>query len=53
MNLLTEKIKKLYFKYLSPFLDLHNGYLVNYTISERPVLSMVISMSILSSYGAQ
>ena len=30
--------------YLSPILDLHNGYLVSYTISERPVLSMVISM---------
>lgn len=27
--------------YLSPILDLHNGYLVSYTISERPVLSMV------------
>ena len=30
--------------YLSPILDLHNGYLVSYTISERPVLSMVTSM---------
>ncbi len=30
--------------YLSPILDLHNGYLVSYTISERPVLGMVISM---------
>lgn len=30
--------------YLSPILDLHNGYLISYTISERPVLSMVISM---------
>ena len=30
--------------YLSPILDLHNGYLVSYTISEWPVLSMVISM---------
>ena len=30
--------------YLSPILDLHNGYLVSYTISERPVLSMVSSM---------
>src|SRR5699024_8975991 len=25
-------------------LDLHNGYLVSYTISERPVLSMVTTM---------
>ena len=30
--------------YLSPILDLHNGYLVSYTISERPVLSMVTTM---------
>ena len=30
--------------YLSPVLDLHNGYLVSYTISERPVLSMVTTM---------
>ena len=30
--------------YLSPILDLHNGYLVSYTISERPVLDMVTSM---------
>ena len=30
--------------YLSPVLDLHNGYLVSYTISERPVLGMVTSM---------
>ena len=30
--------------YLSPILDLHNGYLVSYTISDRPILSMVISM---------
>ena len=30
--------------YLSPILDLHNGYLVSYTISERPVLGMVTSM---------
>ena len=30
--------------YLSPILDLHNGYLVSYTISERPVLSMITSM---------
>ena len=30
--------------YLSPILDLHNGYLVSYTISDRPVLSMVTSM---------
>ena len=30
--------------YLSPILDLHDGYLVSYTISEHPVLSMVTSM---------
>ena len=30
--------------YLSPILDLHNGYLVSYTISDRPVLSMVTAM---------
>ena len=30
--------------YLSPILDLHNGYLVSYTIADRPVLSMVTSM---------
>ena len=30
--------------YLSPVLDLHNGYLVSYTISDRPVLSMVTTM---------
>ena len=30
--------------YLSPVLDLHNGYLVSYTISDRPVLDMVTSM---------
>lgn len=30
--------------YLSPILDLHNGYLVSYTISEHPVLSMVTTM---------
>ena len=29
--------------YLSPILDLHNGYLVSYTISDRPVLGMVTS----------
>ena len=29
---------------LSPILDLHNGYLVSYTISERPVLNMVTTM---------
>lgn len=33
--------QKLYF---SAILDLHNGYLVSYTISERPVLNMVITM---------
>ena len=27
--------------YLSPILDLHNGYLVSYTISDRPVLGMI------------
>ena len=30
--------------YLSPILDLHNGYLVSYTISEHPVLNMVTTM---------
>ena len=30
--------------YLSPILDLHNGYLVSYTISERPIMSMVTTM---------
>ena len=30
--------------YLSPILDLHDGYLVSYTIAERPVLSMVTTM---------
>ena len=30
--------------YLSPVLDLHNGYLVSYAISERPALSMVTTM---------
>ena len=30
--------------YLSPILDLRNGYLVSYTISDRPVLSMVMAM---------
>ena len=30
--------------YLSPILDLHNGYLVRYTISDRPVLGMITSM---------
>ena len=29
---------------LSPILDLHNGYLVSYTISDRTVLGMVTSM---------
>ena len=29
---------------LSPILDLHNGYLVSYTISDRPVLGMITSM---------
>ena len=30
--------------YLSPIWDLHNGYLVSYTISDRPILGMVTSM---------
>ncbi len=30
--------------HLSPILDLHNGYLVSYTISDRPVLNMVTTM---------
>ncbi|HIQ69593.1 MAG TPA: transposase family protein [Candidatus Avoscillospira stercorigallinarum] len=30
--------------YLSPILDLHNEYWVSYTISDRPVLSMVTAM---------
>ena len=30
--------------YLSPILDLHNGYLVSYTLFQRPVLSMVTTM---------
>lgn len=30
--------------YLSPILDLHSGDVVSYTISDRPVLSMVTSM---------
>nr|CDL66704.1 unnamed protein product [uncultured bacterium] len=30
--------------YLSPILDLHSSYLVSYTISDRPVLSMVTTM---------
>ena len=30
--------------YLSPILDLYNGYLVSYAISDRPVLSMVTTM---------
>ena len=33
--------QKLYF---SPILDLHNGYLVSYAISDRPILSMVTTM---------
>ena len=37
-NLFGEKL------YLSPILDLHSSDLVSYTISERPVLSMVTSM---------
>ena len=30
--------------YLSPILNLHNGYLVSYTLGERPVLSLVTKM---------
>lgn len=30
--------------YLSPILDLHSSYLVSYTISQRPILSMVTIM---------
>ena len=30
--------------YLSPILDLHSSDLVSYTISDRPVLSMVMTM---------
>ena len=30
--------------YLSPIMDLHNGYLVSYAISDRPILSMVTTM---------
>ena len=30
--------------YLSPILDLHNGYLVSYTISDQPVLGMITFM---------
>ena len=37
-NLFGEKL------YLSPILDLHSSDLVSYTISDRPVLSMVTSM---------
>ena len=37
-NLFGEKL------YLSPILDLHSSNLVSYTISERPVLSMVTTM---------
>mgnify|MGYP000808754919 CR=1 FL=1 len=31
--------------YLSPILDLHSSDIVSYTISDRPVLSMVIDMA--------
>ena len=37
-NLFGEKL------YLSPILDLHSSDLVSYTISDRPVLSMVTTM---------
>ena len=32
-------------RYLSPILDLHSSYLVSYTISERPALSLVLNMA--------
>ncbi len=31
--------------YLSPILDLHSSYLVSYTISEHPALSLVLNMA--------
>ena len=31
--------------YLSPILDLHSSYLVSYTISEHPALSLVMNMA--------
>lgn len=31
--------------YLSPILDLHSSYLVSYTISEHPTLSLVLNMA--------
>lgn len=31
--------------YLSPILDLHSSYLVSYTISEHPALSLVLDMA--------
>ena len=37
-NLFRQKL------YLSPIVDLHNGYLISYTISKRPGLSMVTEM---------
>ena len=40
-DLLAEVQEKLY---LSPILDLHSSDLVSYTISARPVLSMVTTM---------
>ena len=30
--------------YLSPILDLHNGYLVSYALGDRPVLRLVTKM---------
>ena len=30
--------------YLSPILDLHGSYLISYTVSKRPILSMVTTM---------
>ena len=32
-------------RYLSPILDLHSSYLVSYTISEHPALSLVLNMA--------
>ena len=35
-------------RYLSPILDLHSSYLVSYTISEHPALSLVLNMARLA-----
>ena len=37
--------------YLSPILDLHSSDIVSYTISDRPVLSMVMDMAKQASGG--